>query len=82
MRTEMEAAVFQLLPQGLDLFLDLAARQREAQIAQARVEQALVRPARPSPPRGAPGGGLAAGFLAGFGFAGGDVRLLVISCHC
>ncbi|MHB8729984.1 MAG: hypothetical protein ACYC9K_13290 [Sulfuricaulis sp.] len=71
----METAIFQFVPQGLDFFLDPAARQREAQIAQARVEQALVGPARPRPSRRAPGGGLAAR-LAGFGFAGGDVRLL------
>jgi hypothetical protein len=78
MRTEMEAAVFQLLPQRLDFLLDPAARQRQAQVAQARVEQALVGPARPRPPGGAPGAGRAPA-LAGFGFARRDVRLLVIS---
>ncbi len=72
----MKSAVFQFVPQRFDFLLDAAARQRQAQIAQARIEQALVGPARPRTSRRAPGAGLAPR-LAGFGFARGDVRLLI-----
>ena len=80
MRAEREAAIGEIVPQQSNLFLDLAAVQREPQVAQPGVQQVLVGQARPGDCRRAPRcflpAFLPAQFLAFFCFFGRDVRLL------
>jgi hypothetical protein len=54
MRTKAEAAIFQIVPQGIDFFLDFAACQDQTQIAYSGVEQTFVGPAGPGYRRCAP----------------------------